>query len=162
MAGAGVVRKVLGGIAKAPGAVAGFTGATIVGAAGGAVKATGKGIASGVKAAGKMKTKILGEAAEAAAKGGDDVVEAAAKKASKKTGQKAGNAASDTIDGQMKMNFDNGNFTGYAEDVAETVDPTFFDNVVEKWNGLPTWAQNTGIATAGVIAGGILLDDDDE
>lgn len=70
---ANLVGKVLGGVAKAPGAVAGFTTATAAGVVGGAVKATGKGFASGVKAAGKMKTKILGEAAEAAAKGGDDV-----------------------------------------------------------------------------------------
>lgn len=80
MAGAGIVRKVLGGVAKAPGAVVGFAGTTVAGAASGAVKATGQGIAAGAKASNKMKTKILGEAAEAATKSGDDVVEAATKK----------------------------------------------------------------------------------
>lgn len=74
---ANLVGKILGGAAKAPGAVAGFAGATAVGIAGGAVKATGQGISSGVKAAGKLKTKILGEAAEAATKSGDDIVKAA-------------------------------------------------------------------------------------
>lgn len=75
-----LVGKVLGGVAKAPGAVVGFAGATAVGTVGGAIKATGKGIVSGAKAASKLKTKVLGEAAEAAAKGSDDVVKAAAKK----------------------------------------------------------------------------------
>ena len=71
--------KVLGGAVKAPGAVIGFTGATAVGIVGGAIKATGKGIVSGAKAANKLKTKVLGEAAEAAVKGSDDVVKTAAK-----------------------------------------------------------------------------------
>lgn len=73
------VRTVVGGVAKAPGAVVGFTGATVLGAAGGAIKATGQGLVSGAKAAGKMKRKLLGEAAEAATKGSDDVAKAARK-----------------------------------------------------------------------------------
>lgn len=78
MAGeAGLVRKVLGGIAKAPGAVVGFTGSAVAGGVSGAVKATGQGVKAGANAANKLKTKILGEAAEAAAKGGDDVAKVA-------------------------------------------------------------------------------------
>lgn len=70
------VGKVIKTIAKAPGAVVGFTGATALGVVGGAIKSTGQGIASGVKAAGNLKTKILGEAAEEVIK---DTAEVASK-----------------------------------------------------------------------------------
>lgn len=76
---ANILGKAVGAVTKAPGAIVGFAGATAVGTVGGAIKATGQGIVGGAKAAGKLKSKLLGEAAEAAVKGGDDVVEGAVK-----------------------------------------------------------------------------------
>ena len=142
--GTGLVRKVLGGAVQAPGVVAGFAtgaavntvavaGAATAGVVGGAVKNVGKGFIKGVKASGKVKRKILGEATEAVAKGADDAAEAAAK------------GASDV-----------------AEEAADKVGSGFFDKAISKWDGLPNWAKTAGIGTAGLIAGGMMFGDDDD
>lgn len=78
-------------VVKAPGAVIGFTSATVLGATGGIVKATGQGLVAGVKGASKLKTKMLGEAAEVAAKGGDDVANSVNKSTNELTRQQASN-----------------------------------------------------------------------
>lgn len=189
--GAGMVKKILGGVAKAPGAVAGFTGATIAGAAGGAVKATGQGVVAGVKAAGKMKTKILGEAAEAAAKGGDDVVEAATRKVQYgRTKGKNGYEYFREIDGK-RTSIDSGTYgrhrgeyiasqraknpnydpsTNYSWNfgIEEEIAKEAAESGAGFWSGLGDMIQEhpyiaAGIASgAGVAVGGLLFDDDDD
>ena len=86
-----LVGKVLGGVAKTPGAVVGFASATALGATGGIIKATGQGIIDGVKSANKLKRKIIGEAAEAAIKGEDNVVNEVNKNINELTKQQASN-----------------------------------------------------------------------
>lgn len=45
--------------------------------------------------------------------------------------------------------------TAEPEDVAEEMSKNGF------WDGIPGWAKTAGVATAGVIAGAVLFDDDD-
>lgn len=101
----------------------------------------------------KSKARKVKEANKGSGSAAKDAINASSKSKSQK--------ANASIEGQMSMNFDDsGNITGYTEDIIEKA--SFFDNVVEKWDGLPGWAKTTSIATAGVIAGAVLFDDDDE
>lgn len=183
MAGAGVIRKVLGGAAKAPGAIAGFAGATTVGIAGGAIKATGQGIASGVKAAGKMKTKILGEAAEAATKSSDDVAKAARKPVNnyrKNTSFTYDNASYRIQDGAYQRKTSGGNWENISskeyghqrggfigENQALEQAAINAESGAGFWSGLGDMVQDHPYIAAGIaggvgVAGGALLFDDDD
>lgn len=191
------LKTVVSGAVQAPGAIVGFTGAAAVGTVGGVIKLTGKGLVSGAKAVGKMKTKIIGESAEAAIKNGtDDVVEAAVKngtddvvKAARKPVNNYRNNTSFTYDGasyrrqgdvyQRKVkggNWENVSSKEYghsrASFISENANLEQVANLEHTtvnaksgagfWDGIPGWAKTAGIATAGVIAGGVIFGDDDD
>lgn len=61
--------------------------------------------------------------------------------------------------GQAQSSFkqSGGTFT-----MEEEVANGLLDSVKETWDGIPDWAKYTGITTAGVIAGAVLFDDDDD
>ena len=61
-----LIKRTLSMVPKTPGAIVGFAGATTLGLAGGALKATGQGLVAGAKAAKGLKRKILGEVVEEA------------------------------------------------------------------------------------------------